>query len=125
MAKNQNIKENKQTNKQKGTLRKKRQREEVPPKAASNILREKREDIVPMVRDKEDYSQVALVVKNLPEGDIKGASSIPGSGKSPRGWHGNSLQYFCLENPMDRRARWATVHRVAKSQTRLKRLSTH
>ena len=35
------------------------------------------------------------------------------------------LQYSCLENPMDRRARRATVHRVAKSQTHLKRLSTH
>ena len=36
-------------------------------------------------------SRVALVVKNLPEGDIKGVSSTPGSGKSPRGGHGNSL----------------------------------
>lgn len=53
----------KQTNKQKGTLRTKRQRVEVAPKwPRSNILREKREDIVPMVSDKEDYSQVALVV---------------------------------------------------------------
>ena len=39
--------------------------------------------------------------------------------------NGNPLQYSCLENPMDREAWWATVHRVAKSQTRLKRLSTH
>ena len=38
---------------------------------------------------------------------------------------GNPLQYSCLENPMDRGAWWATVHRVAKSWTRLKRLSTH
>ena len=37
----------------------------------------------------------------------------------------NPLQYSCLENPMDRRAWWATVHGVAKSWTRLKRLSTH
>ena len=51
--------------------------------------------------------------------------SIPGSGRSPGGGHGNSLQYSCLENPMDRRAWQATVHRVAKSGTRLKRLSTH
>ena len=42
---------------------------------------------------------------------------IPGSGRSPGGGHGNQLQYFCLENPMDRRAWWATVHRVAKSWT--------
>ena len=39
--------------------------------------------------------------------------------------HGNLLQYSCLENPMDRGALWATVHRVTKSRTRLKRLSMH
>ena len=41
-------------------------------------------------------------------------------GRSPRGGHGNSLQYSCLYNPMDKRTWWATVHKVAKSQTRLK-----
>ena len=47
-------------------------------------------------------------------------------GKIPwRGGHGNPLQYSCLENPMDRGAWRATVHRVTKSQTCLKRLSTH
>ena len=45
---------------------------------------------------------------------------ILGSGRSPGGGHGNPLQYSCLENPMDREAWWATVHRVAKSQTWLK-----
>ena len=49
--------------------------------------------------------------------------SIPGSGRSPEEGHGNPLQYSCLENPMVRGACQATVHRVAKSQTRLKRLS--
>ena len=44
--------------------------------------------------------------------------SIPGSGRSPGGGHGNPLQYSCLENPMDRGAWRATVHRVT-SQTRL------
>ena len=44
---------------------------------------------------------------------------IPGSGRSPGEGNGNSLQYSCLENPMDRGAWWATVHGVAKSQTRL------
>ena len=34
--------------------------------------------------------------------------------------NGNPLQYSCLENPMNRGAWWATVHRVAKSQTRLR-----
>ena len=43
--------------------------------------------------------------------------SIPGSGRSPGGGCGNTLQYSCLENPMDRGAWWATVHGVTKSQT--------
>ena len=38
----------------------------------------------------------------------------PGSGRSPGGGHGNPLQYSCLENPMDRGAWQAIVHRVAK-----------
>ena len=42
-------------------------------------------------------------------------SSIPGSGRSPGEGNGNPLQYSCLENPMDGRAWWATVHRVTKS----------
>ena len=41
--------------------------------------------------------------------------SIPGWGKSPRGEHGNPLQHSCQENPMDRGAWQATVHRVAES----------
>ena len=51
-------------------------------------------------------SQVVLVVKNLPAnaGDVRDSSSIPGSGRSPGGENGNSLQYFCLENPRDRGA---------------------
>ena len=57
-----------------------------------------------------------LVVKNLSAnaGDIGDPGSIPGSGGSPGGGHGNPLQYSCLKNPMDRGAWWATVHRVAK-----------
>ena len=50
---------------------------------------------------------------------------IPGLGRSPGGGHGNRLQYSCLENPMARGAWWATVHRLTKSRTQLKRLSTH
>ena len=49
-------------------------------------------------------------------------SSIPGLGRSPGEGHGNSLQYSCLENPMDRGAWWAIVCGVAKSQTRLRDL---
>ena len=74
-----------------------------------------------------EASQVALVVKNPPvnSGDIRDAGLIPGSGRSPGGRHDNPLQYSCLENPMDRGAWQATVHRVTKSQTQLKRLSSH
>ena len=45
--------------------------------------------------------------------------SIPGSGRTPGERNGNPLQYSCLENPMDRGAQWATVHRVTKSRTQL------
>ena len=74
-----------------------------------------------------EASQVVLVVKNLPAsvGDEREVSSIPGSGRSPGGGHGNPVQYSCLENPIDRAAWRATVHGVAKSQTQLKWLSMH
>ena len=57
---------------------------------------------------------VGSIVKNLPAsaGDM---GLIPGSGRG----HANPLQQFCLENPMDKGAWWATVQEVAKSQTRL------
>ena len=55
-------------------------------------------------------------------GDRRDVGLIPGSGRSPGGGHGNPLQY-CLENPMGRGAWRATVHRVTKSWTQLKRLS--
>ena len=51
--------------------------------------------------------------------DLGDSGSISGLGRSPGGGHGNPLQYSCLENPMDRGAWWATVQRVAKSQTQL------
>ena len=62
--------------------------------------------------------------KNLPAsaGDVRDAGSVPGSGRSPGGEHGNPLQYSCLENPTDRGAWWATVHKVAKSRTPLSSL---
>ena len=43
--------------------------------------------------------------------------STPGLGRSSGEGNDSSLQYSCLENPMDRGAWWATVHGVAKSQT--------
>ena len=57
-------------------------------------------------------------------GNARDTGLFPGSRRSPGGGHGNPLQYSCLENSMDRGAWWATVHRVAKSQTRLKQQST-
>ena len=48
-------------------------------------------------------------------GDARDVGSIPGSGRSPRGGHGNPQQYSCLENPMDRGACRATVHVAAES----------
>ena len=59
------------------------------------------------------------MVKKLPAnaGDVGDAGSIPGLERPPGGGHGTPLQYSCLENPMDRGAWWATVCRVAKSQT--------
>ena len=50
---------------------------------------------------------MVLVVKNPPAnaGDVRDLGSRPGSGRSPGGGHGNPLQYSCLENSMDRRAR--------------------
>ena len=57
-------------------------------------------------------SLVPLMVKNLPANarDTRDADSIPGSGRSPQGGHGNPLQYSCLGNPMERGAWQPTVH---------------
>ena len=79
-------------------------------------------------RVEHDWSDLAApVVKNLPAeaGDPGDAGLILGLGRSPGGGNGNLLQYSCLENPMDRRAWGATVHRVTKSQTWLKQLGMH
>ena len=61
------------------------------------------------------------VIKNPPAnaGDTGDVGSIPGSGRSPGVGNGNSLQYSCLGNSMDREAWWATVHGMAKNQTQL------
>ena len=59
------------------------------------------------------------MIKNLPAnaGNVRNTGLIPGSGRSPGVGNGNPLQYSCLENSMDRGARWATVHGVAESRT--------
>ena len=49
--------------------------------------------------------------------NVGNLGSIPGSGRSLGGRHGNPLQYSCLENPMDRGVWWATVHWVTQSWT--------
>ena len=72
-------------------------------------------------------SKVALGVKNPPTdaGGVRDADLIAGLERFPGGGNGSPLQYSYLENPMDRGAWRATVYRVSKSQTRLKRLNTH
>ena len=72
-------------------------------------------------------SQVALVVKNPPANAVYlgAAGSVPGLGTPLGERNSNPLWYSCLENLMDRGAWWAAVHRVSKSRTRLKWLSTH
>ena len=70
---------------------------------------------------------IIITKKDFPGGSDGKASvynagdlgSIPGSGRSSGEGNGNPLQYYCLENPMDRGAWQATVHGVAKSWTRL------
>ena len=62
------------------------------------------------------------MVKNPPT-SARDVGSIPGSGRSPGGGKGNSLQYSCLNNPMDREAWQPTVHEVAKESDTTKRLN--
>ena len=70
-------------------------------------------------------SQMALVLKNplVSAGNIRDMGSIPGSGRSTRGGHGNPLQFSCLENPMDR-GTWRATVQGRKELIRLKLLST-
>ena len=68
-------------------------------------------------------SPVAQTVDNLPA-MRETRVHISGSGRSPGEGNGNSLQYSCLENPMDGGAWQATVHRVAKSWTQLSDLTS-
>ena len=58
------------------------------------------------------YFPGGAVVQNLPANvrGVRDKGSIPGLGRSSGGGYGSPLQYSCLENSMDRRAWWATVH---------------
>ena len=80
---------------------------------------------IPMVITHDRDLVMALMVKKPPAnaGDVRDTGSIPGSERSPGEGHGNPLQYSWLENPMNRGALWAIVHRHAKSRTQLKPLS--
>ena len=71
-------------------------------------------------------SQVVLVVKNQPTMQQMQKKCVRSLSQedSPGGGNGNPCQYSCLENPMDKRVWWATVHTVTKNWTPLKWLST-
>ena len=64
-------------------------------------------------------SQVVLVVKNMPV-NLGDTGLILGLWRSPGRGHGNPLQYSCLQNPLDREAWWAMVHRVTEFIRRTK-----
>ena len=72
------------------------------------------------------FSGTFLVAKTVKASayNVGDQGSIPGSGRPPGEGNGNPLQYSCLENPMDGGAWRATVHGVAKSQTRLSDLTS-
>ena len=58
------------------------------------------------------------------EGDAGDSGLIPGSERSPEEGNDNTLQFSCLENSMDRRVWWTTVHEIAKSQMLLAHMET-
>ena len=64
------------------------------------------------------------VVKNL-SASTGDAGSIPGLGRFPGEGNDSPVQYACLENPMDRGARWATVHGVMKESDTIYRLNNN
>ena len=72
-----------------------------------------------MIKVADWASRVMLMIKNPPAnaGEVRDMDSAPGLKKSPGGQCGNPIQCSCMENPMERGAWWATVQRVAKSQT--------
>ena len=82
----------------------------IPYQALSEHLKRCLQGI-PWQSNGQGASQVALVVKNPPAN----VGLILGWGRSSGGGHGNPLQYSCLENPMDKGAWQATVHRVTES----------
>ena len=64
--------------------------------------------------------------KNLPATEKQeDRGSPPGSGRSPEGGNGNSLQYSCRGNPMDRAAWWATAHVISKESDMIDQLNNN
>ena len=77
--------------------------------------------------DPKGASQMALLAKSPPANSehLRDLGLIPESRRSLGGGHGNPLQHSGIENPMDGKAWWAMVHRVAKSRKTLKWLSMY
>ena len=63
------------------------------------------------------------MVKNANSGEARDTGSIPGTGRSSGGGHGNPLQYSCLKNSRDGGAWWATAHGVTKESDMAERLT--
>ena len=84
-----------------------------------NESKEKLTDLTKVTQKIVGFPGDASGIKNSPAnaGDVRDVGSIPGSGRSPGGGHGNSLQYSCLGIPMDREAWGAVVQGVAKTPT--------
>ena len=87
--------------------------------SSSTIEKQKPTGILLRTVDQFELPRWKLVLKNLlaSAGDIRDEALNPGSGRSPRGGPGNPLQCSCLENPLDRGAWEASVHRVAQLDT--------
>ena len=81
-----------------------------------NESKEKLTDLTKVTQKIVGFPGDASGIKNSPAnaGDVRDVGSIPGSGRSPGGGHGNSLQYSCLENPINRGAWWATGQCVSQ-----------
>ena len=80
----------------------------------------------PLFRDISFCFYIHHLMEGFPSdaGDARGASLIPGAGRSPGEGNGNPFQYSCLKNPRDRGAWWAAIHRVTKSRTWLSNTTT-
>ena len=81
----------------------------------SYVLKESSFQLLLKKKEQKNWRRSGLKNPPAKEGNIRGKGSVPGSGRSSGGGHGNLLEYSCLENPTDRGAWQVTVQRVAKS----------